>query len=261
MPGGYPMKIIDPDTGVPLIVPDASPVALSDGLGNLAETVTTSGTGTAVNDVLFTISARAARSVLIDFTTGSGYSVIVESSLDGTTWRACPMASLSLNVDTLSYTGITINARRWWASTLGGELVRLRITTAGSGTLTAVARVSNYDMLGSGFSPKTIQQRLATGAGGMVALIRSVAALFKGYDVYNTAASPRFLQIYSKSTTPVPGTDTPIATFVIPATSARNLSIDGIPATGGLGYAFTTDYAGTTAAANGEVQGTLFWAI
>lgn len=57
---------------------------------------------------------------------------------------------------------------------------------------------------------------------------------------YNAAAALRYLKFYDKATAPAAGTDTPVLTFVLPATSVFAIPIPGLSFGLGLGYAFTT---------------------
>lgn len=99
--------------------------------------------------------------------------------------------------------------------------------------------------------------RITTGASGVV-----TAAAFRNlysYDLYNTQATARFLQVYNKATAGVPGTDTPVMTIPIPATARAALSLDvawyGWAA--GISWAITTDAPGATIGASGDVVGTV----
>ena len=99
------------------------------------------------------------------------------------------------------------------------------------------------------------QLSITTGASGVV-----TAATFRNlyaYDVYNTQASVRFLQIYNKATAGVPGTDTPVMTIPVPATARAALALDvaWYSFANGISWAVTTDAAGATIGASGDVVG------
>jgi hypothetical protein len=74
---------------------------------------------------------------------------------------------------------------------------------------------------------------------------------------YNAAASARYLKIYNKASAPTVGTDTPVMTFYLPATTAFALDLDGVHFSAGIAYALTTGGADadTGALTAGDVLG------
>lgn len=101
----------------------------------------------------------------------------------------------------------------------------------------------------------SIASRVASSAAaGNPAVAKATAGDLRGFWGQNGAAIT-YLQIYSKATAPVIGTDTPILTFPIAASSLFSVMIPegGFYVPAGIGYAFTTDAAGTTAAAAAAV--------
>ena len=108
----------------------------------------------------------------------------------------------------------------------------------------------------SGVTPS----RITTGASGVVTA--AAGHVLYSYDLYNTQASVRFLQIYNKATAGVPGTDTPVKMIPIPATSRAALTNDigWYNFATGMSWAITTDAPGATAGATGDVVGTLGFA-
>ena len=76
-------------------------------------------------------------------------------------------------------------------------------------------------------------------------LLKGSAGIVRGWWISNTNAALRFVHLYDKATTPVPGTDTPAISLGIPANAAANLlEPDGIGFLLGIGLAMTTDAAG-----------------
>jgi hypothetical protein len=65
--------------------------------------------------------------------------------------------------------------------------------------------------------------------------------------VYNLNASPRYLKFYNKATAPTVGTDTPVATEIIPGNTAGAGFIvnipDGLAFSTGIAFALTTGLA------------------
>ncbi len=60
---------------------------------------------------------------------------------------------------------------------------------------------------------------------------------------YNAAAAVRYLKIYNKSTAPTVGTDTPILSYRLAASSNFQIDLPGYFCSLGLGYGFTTGAA------------------
>lgn len=93
----------------------------------------------------------------------------------------------------------------------------------------------------------------SSAAAGNPGVAKAAAGDVRGFWGEN-AAIKTYLQIYNKATTPVIGTDTPVMTYPIPANAvfAQTLG-SGVYLPLGIAYAFTTDAAGTTAAAAAAV--------
>jgi len=74
----------------------------------------------------------------------------------------------------------------------------------------------------------------------------------------NTVASKRYLKLYNKATAPNVGTDTPVLTFVLPASApfAIDLAANGQYFSAGIAYAITgaAADADTTAIAAGDIE-------
>ncbi len=60
---------------------------------------------------------------------------------------------------------------------------------------------------------------------------------------YNAAASVRYLKFYNKASAPTIGTDVPVITLALPATSAFNINLAGHYFATGIAYALTTGAA------------------
>jgi hypothetical protein len=95
--------------------------------------------------------------------------------------------------------------------------------------------------------------RWATGASGVIK--GSIGRLYTWF-CFNSNAATRYLQFYNKATAGVPGTDTPVLTVTIAATSPSpsvGAGDIGYSMSTGISWAITTDYAGTTAGASGDI--------
>lgn len=74
---------------------------------------------------------------------------------------------------------------------------------------------------------------------------------------FNSSATVTYLKFYNKATAPTVGTDTPVLTLALPATSAFVYDLSGFAFATGIAYGLTTDAAdaGTTAVAAGAILG------
>jgi hypothetical protein len=105
-----------------------------------------------------------------------------------------------------------------------------------------------------GASAKTI----STGATGQI--FAAATALY-GYDLYNSNAAVRYLQFYNSNSTTFGSQGAPFATIPILAGAKAQLFGDmgmGGCSTG-LSYAITTDAAGATEGASGDIVGTVWF--
>lgn len=93
----------------------------------------------------------------------------------------------------------------------------------------------------------------SSAAAGNPAVGKASAGDVRGFWGEN-AAIKTYLQIYNKASAPVIGTDTPVMSYPIPANAVFSQTLGaGVYCPLGIGYAFTTDAAGTTAAAAAAV--------
>lgn len=75
--------------------------------------------------------------------------------------------------------------------------------------------------------------------------LKASAGKLMSLCVVNTNASLRFLKFYNKASAPTVGTDTPVMTYAVPASSSgagfvAHLPVDGIAFSTGIAYATTT---------------------
>jgi hypothetical protein len=84
------------------------------------------------------------------------------------------------------------------------------------------------------------------------------AATLTGFEIYNSAAAARFVKFFNKSSAPSMGTDTPLRTVQIPATSAVRIElVRGKKFTAGLWVSVTvnaSDTDNTAPAANDVIM-------
>jgi hypothetical protein len=88
----------------------------------------------------------------------------------------------------------------------------------------------------------SIYRNLDTNATGTN--VKGSAGQVYGWYICNNATAARFVKLYDKATAPTVGTDTPVMTLEIPASSAANVSFPfGIAFTNGIGIGATTGVA------------------
>ncbi len=90
------------------------------------------------------------------------------------------------------------------------------------------------------YSSDTVARFLDLGTTGQVA--NATGAFLTGCIVSNVNATARYLKIYNKATAAT-GSDTPVMTILIPATSVVNLGDIEIPFSNGIGVRATTGVA------------------
>jgi len=96
--------------------------------------------------------------------------------------------------------------------------------------------------------------------GNASGVIRNSTNSLYGLVLLNTNAAARFLQLYNKSSAGVPGTDTPVVTIPLAPNGTFALNLTSVLTfSTGCSYAVTTDYAGTTAGAAGDIVGTALY--
>lgn len=74
---------------------------------------------------------------------------------------------------------------------------------------------------------------------------------------YNAAVATRYLKFYDKATAPTVGTDVPVLTYALPASTAFNIAVGGFEFSAGIAYGMVTGAAdnNTTALTAGDVLG------
>lgn len=276
-------------TGIISSAPDTSvvTVGMDPGQPLPAGTNTLGGVNvdTVVDATTQSASASAAGVILtqsaVGFNGGSfrltgtfSATVLLEGSNDGgTTW------------DTLYFTQESPTATAVNSTTAAGLFkfgclmaqVRLRVSAYTSGTVTGVIAMKRgaapvVQSLGAGtallgstslgasatIGTGATPARVATGASGVIKA--SAGKLFGSASIVNVQAAARYLQIYNKATAGVPGTDTPLMTIALAASAMQPpvlFSDIGLTFGTGISWAVTTDFAGATAGASGDVMFTL----
>lgn len=103
---------------------------------------------------------------------------------------------------------------------------------AGSASFSTVPATDAYTGLPAVSTARILSAAATTNA----TVVKASAGAIKGVQGYNARASAVYLKLYNKATSPTVGTDTPVKTLYLPATSAF---VFDFPA----GYAFATGIA------------------
>lgn len=95
----------------------------------------------------------------------------------------------------------------------------------------------------------TIGKVLSAGSTNATSLKASAGQVYE-YDLYNNAAYAVFIHFYNKASAPTVGTDVPVFTIGLAATSGRHTQIgNGLPFATGIAYAITKGAADTDSVA------------
>lgn len=95
--------------------------------------------------------------------------------------------------------------------------------------------VSDRPATSGGLTPHKTISAASTNA----TVVKASAGQLYDIEVYNLNASPRYLKLYNKATSPSVGSDTPVRTILIPGNTAGGGVVRSIP----LGLAFSTGIA------------------
>lgn len=177
-------------------------------------------------------------------TPGSGTSVVIQ--------RILVVDNYELRVQVSTGEGDQIGAK-----SLGVNINGAASTSQGLGSVC----LNNLGVTGS---PTT--HKLTAGASTNATSVKNVQGCVAGGYLRNRAASERYFKFYNKASAPTVGTDTPILTIGIPATSFVSLAdvvgAYGLKFAAGIAYAMTTAYADadTGALTAGDVDVNLIYA-
>lgn len=235
------------------------------------------GSVTGVGNLLTVDATGFASVALYVNAVGAGTSFIHEQSPDGTNWYAFPMRYLGGVTTDVANPGGGWGAGVAFVAQVYFRFVRFRVS-AGTGTATVSATFKEttqpfiYAIMQQNTNDPlmgTVHVKPVTSGGLSMARVRGAASgaakagagQLYGYEFKNTNAAVRYLQIYDKATAGVPGTDTPKRTIGLAAGGNVTYSTGmGIAFGTGISWAITTDEAGATAGASGDVIGSLDFA-
>jgi len=176
------------------------------------------------------------------------------------------------------------NAVGMWYIPGVSKWFRVRVSAYTSGTVNVgvlfsvdqLPSIQNSNQVVSGtvaISSGSISLSPRTSGGATIAKIKSAATtnatvvkasagVIHGWALSNTTASARFLKLYKKATAPVPGTDVPSSTYLLPANATTFFDSEiGMNMPTGIGYAITTGVAeaDTTATGVDDVVGHIIY--
>lgn len=104
--------------------------------------------------------------------------------------------------------------------------------------------------------------RVATTASTNITVVKNSPGNVYAWALHNGAAAIRYVRLYDKATAPVPASDTPLFTIILPATKDVEFTLDmGIPFKNGIAYDITAaapDNDTTVTAAN-DVHGMIMY--
>ena len=112
-------------------------------------------------------------------------------------------------------------------------------------------QAESFNMLWNGttwdrmVAPNQSNRLLSAAATVNATLVKNAAGKLHKLQGYNAAAALRYLKIYNKASAPTVGTDTPVITITLPASSAFSIDYPngGMHFATGIGYGFTTAIA------------------
>lgn len=103
--------------------------------------------------------------------------------------------------------------------------------------------------------PSTPYKRVSTASTNAVS-IQASPGVVTGYYLSNRETSPQCVKLYDKASAPTVGTDTPVATWDIPARSAANQTLDP-PLAFNVGIALAMTATPTDAASDAVTANTM----
>jgi hypothetical protein len=111
-------------------------------------------------------------------------------------------------------------------------------------------------MFGAGSASTTAARLPSSAATNNATVVKASAGAIYSVNGYNADAAPIYLKFYDKATAPTVGTDTPVLTYALPATSAFSFPVPFGFATGiGFGLVTGAADADNTAVGAGDVLG------
>lgn len=191
--------------------------------------------------------------IMMNTSSLAGHNVTFEGSIDSTNgtdgvWFGIQVVRSNANtIETASGVLAATPAYAWEASVNGLSFIRVRATGHTSGTATwkfqrgsyatepiPAAQVTGTQTVSiSAPTASNVNSAATTNATS----VKTSAAVLYSITVSNTGAAAAFLKLYNKASAPTVGTDVPVLTIPIPASSVQNIDF------GTTGHRFTTGLA------------------
>lgn len=238
------------------------------------------GSGSASSAAVFSnmpVDMTGATALYLTFTAVGSGTVVFEGSNDAVNWA--PVTAIRVD----SSSGAAAQAS---ASAVGttfmlpgiAQQVRARVSIYSSGTFNATwvkkatPPFAGLAALTAAYGVPATTVKTTGGVAATLARIQSAAstnatsakastATLYSLAVANNGASAAYLKLYNKASSPTVGTDTPVATIMIPAGGSANVPLNdvGVSFSAGLAYAITGGAADsdTTAVTANQVTGFL----
>lgn len=182
------------------------------------------------------------------------FRIRVSAYTSGTVSGRCMFSTESLTVIPNQTVTLGAGASNIGTVTLGAGAASVGTVVLGAGS--ALAGAVNA----AGTTSATNALLYGRVVGAASGATKASAGRLYGWTLLNTNAAARYLQLYNKATAGVPGTDTPVATIPLGASgNSNNFNDIGASHATGIAWAITTDAAGTTAGASGDIVGTLVY--
>lgn len=236
-----------------------------------------SGTGAALNanPISFNITDQyrddLPMTITIQSTGTWNATVSFEGTVDGINWYSLVGYDPSNNGGALTNTITGPGQVR--SIPLIGVQFRARISSYTSGTVTLEGLTTYNDntpwptglagsTAGVVFTGNT-QSRLSSAASTNATLVKNSTGNLYAVTITNTSAAVKYVKWYNKSSAPVVGTDTPVLTFAVPATSTLNFAWPvSWRFSNGIGFGITGAAVDTdaTAVAAGDILLSYDWA-
>jgi hypothetical protein len=247
---------------------------LTDSSGRLIVNINGSITSTISGAVDTELPAAAALTDNFANPTAPGVGAFV-MLWDGATWDRAPgtsadglLVNLGANNDVtvtgtvaVSGTVAVTQSGTWNVATVSTVTAVTAITNALPSGTNTIGAVNLKPTTSGGHSISRTLSAATTNATS----VKGSAGQVYGYYVSNTNASPRYLKLYNKATSPTVGTDTPVLTLLIPGNASGVAGhvefTNGIEFTTGIAFALTTGVADadTGAVAANEIVLNLFY--
>lgn len=238
------------------------------------------GGGSASSAAVFSampVDMTGATALYLTFTAVGSGTVVFEGSNDGVNWAPVTAIRVDSSSGAATQASATVAGATFMMPAIAQQ-VRARVSVYSSGTfsvawvkkatppfaalaaLTAAYGVPTMTVKTTGGVAATLA-RIQSAASTNAASVKASATTLYSVAVANTGATTAYLKLYNKASAPTVGTDTPVATIMVPAGTGANVPLNdvGVSFSAGLAYAITggASDSDTTAVTANQVVGFL----